>query len=121
MSKSITVEIKDMTDKDAFLKAASDSFDVYVATQHADQEAIGNAVKAVFDRHPGVRMNVPALEGFVMQELKPSPATFSTLLERVKLYLEENRGEQGAALLGTAKGKNGGIWRWSEYKTPAKA
>jgi hypothetical protein len=118
MSKSIEIEVKSLSDKAAFLQAASDAFDVYVAEQSADQEAIGNAVNAIFDRYVGARLNVPALEGFVMQELKATPATYSRLSERVKTFLEENRHAEKASgkLLGTQKGKNGGIWRWQDAK-----
>ncbi len=118
MSKSIEIEVKSLSDKAAFLQAASDAFDVYVAEQSADQEAISNAVNAIFDRYPGARLNVPALEGFVMQALQATPATYSRLSERVKAFLEENRHAEKASgkLLGTAKGKNGGIWRWKDAK-----
>lgn len=101
-------------DKAVFMQAASDAYDTFVASYHADSEAIEKAVNAIFDRFPGVRMNSDALRSYTLQELKATPANFALMTERLKVYLDANKGERGKALYGTAKGAGGGIWRWTD-------
>ena len=116
---SITIKVESF-DKDEFLKKATAEFDLQVAKYTADMDTIGSAVNAVFDRYPGVRLNSGSLRTYVLTDLKAEPATYQMLLERLELFIKENKGEKGKALLGTSKGKNGGIWRWSDVvETPA--
>jgi hypothetical protein len=112
--KKILEIVIEAFDKKAFMQKASDAYDTFVASYHADSEAIEKAVNAIFDRFPGARLNSDALRSFTLQELKVTPASFGLMTERLNTYLSANKGEEGKGLYGTAKGAGGGIWRWKD-------
>ena len=90
----------------------------YISEQECEDNSIGTAVHAVFDRYRGARINTPALVSYSLQELKADYKSFKTLNVRVMNYIRRHTGDRNTAVFGVGKGKNGGVCRWAD--TPAK-
>lgn len=121
MSKTLTISlvlINGSVDKAATLQATDAALDAYIAESELEQETIGQAVHALFDRPDlakGARLNMPYVVSQTLQALNASPANFKALSERVAQYVRDNAGEQGSgATFGIGKGKGGGVCRWAD-------
>lgn len=106
----------------------------YIAEREVEEGNIADAVHAVFDKYRGASINMPALAGFVLQQLNVQPENFNALEERVMEYvrnnadLPEKKDKSGKVIqaaeaprtrtFAIGKGKGGGVKRWSDH--PAK-
>jgi hypothetical protein len=88
----------------------------YQAERETESATIGAAVNAVFDQHRGATINTPAITSLVLQRLNAQFEQYKVLSERVHSYIRSNAGEKGSALFRVAKGKGGGVSRWSDAK-----
>lgn len=69
--------------------------------------AVGPAVQAVFAKHPGASINMPAVVSFTLAELGTKPADFAATNELVTNYIRANSVDGG--LFEIRKGKGGGV------------
>lgn len=91
----------------------------YVVKVEATNGKIAEAVKAVFDTHKGVRMNLPALTSFSLTQLGATPANHAELTEAVQAYVRANAKEGG--IFEIQKGHGGGCCRVCDKKPAAQA
>jgi hypothetical protein len=88
-------------------------------TEHeVDSDTIEGAVEAVFDRHDGKRMPVPALLSMAVTELGASPEQHKALTARVQAYV---KGQTAAGRLEVGKGPKGGVARLAKPGEPIPA
>jgi nucleoid-associated protein YejK len=122
MSKTLTISLVALAsggiDQDASKQAFADALDNYCAQHDLEQESIGEAVHALFDRPDlarGARLNMPYVVSQTLTALNASAANFKTLSERVAQYVRDNAGErESGATFGIGKGKGGGVCRWAD-------
>lgn len=136
MAKQITVTLVFDTDGNVNVEASREAFEAEMDLYLSDENEIAEAVNAVFSQYKGATINMPALAGFAMQRLKMTPSNFATLEERIGDYVRENADRhekkdketgvitqvaepQRTRLFSIAKGKGGGVKRWSDI--PVKA
>ena len=88
----------------------------YQVERETEAATIGAAVNAVFDEHPGARINMPALQNLALQKLNVQPENFKALQTRVTEYVRENAsGERSdGRLFKIGKGVRGGVLRWAQ-------
>jgi hypothetical protein len=100
--------------------------DQYLAEESVESGVIGDAVNAVFDKHPGASINMPALQSAVTGLLNATPANYAVLSEKARQYVRQNsQGEKDSAgnfenpesLFLIQKGKGGGVRRRSDTST----
>lgn len=117
-----------LVDRDASIVNAENAIDQYVAERELEEETVGEAVHAVFDKFKGTGINCPALQSLSLQQLNAQPSNWQSLGERVMEYVRGNsqgeKAEDGTyanptSLFVIAKGKNGGVRRRSDIATPA--
>lgn len=98
------------------------------AELETEQEQIGDTVNALFDKHPGASINMPAIASMAANMLNAQPENYSVLSERVLEYVransqgktaEDGTVERPASLFVIAKGKGGGCYRRADK--PVKA
>jgi hypothetical protein len=132
---SVTLVSGTDNDLDANVAAFRTAYCAFVAEREIEDTNIGEAVHAVFDQYPGANINLPALCGFALQRLNVQPESFKKLEERVADFVRENadrhekKDKDGVVTqmaepdrtrtFKIAKGKNGGVLRWSDK--PVKA
>lgn len=94
----------------------------YQAERETELATIGAAVNAVFDQHKGATINMPAVTSFALQRLNVQPESYKVLAERIQTFVRDNASdERGKGLFRIAKGKGGGVTRWSDVpEKPAK-
>jgi len=137
MSKNLTVTLVSGTDNDldANIAAFTDAYLAFMVESQDQTEKIAAAVHAVFDQYPGMALPMPSLANFALNHLTYTPATFKVLQEKVCEYVRDNadrsekKDENGiliqaaeaprTRLFKIAKGKGGGVTRWSDV--PVKA
>lgn len=87
-----------------------------------EQSTISDAVNAVFDLHPGKRLNMPCLLTAVLGVLNVQPENFGVLRDRVHKFVHDNSSNKrdDNRSFRVAKGIHGGVCRWSEYVEPVK-
>lgn len=124
-------------DHDGSRAAADKALQNYALAREGLDEAIGEAVNAVFDAHRGVRINMPALQSLALQQMEVSPENFKVMSEGVARYVRERADlhetkdkagnvTQEAEPLRTrefyiGRGKGGGVCRWKDIPVePAK-
>jgi hypothetical protein len=69
--------------------------------------AVGPAVDAVFAKHPGAAINMPAVVSFTLAELATGPEKFQETSELVTNYIRANSTDGGKYEI--RKGKGGGV------------
>lgn len=143
-------DLKRLSDGTVDLESSVLSFEAkvnnYVAEVELETEAIAAAVGAVFDKHLGVRMNMPFIISQSLQHLNVQPENSKSLTDRVHAYIQENADqdaeyetdpatgkvkgkgderkvtvpaeEDRTRMFGIGKGKGGGVVRWCDI--PAK-
>ena len=85
------------------------------AERSAHLEQIAGAVAAVFDRHPGSRVNLPHLASRALVSLDVAPESYAKLDALCLEYIRSNcQGEQSLYEMG--RGRNGGISRRADRK-----
>jgi hypothetical protein len=126
-----TLAASGRVDREASLTACETALDQFIAEKDTQDETIAEAVNAVFDKYPGVNINMPALNNYAMQELNALPSNHAALSERVLAYVRENADrhqktdKKTKAILQAAEaprtrlfcitnGKGGGVKRWSD-------
>lgn len=72
---------------------------------------VSNAVKAVWDKFKGAKINKPGVINFTLQQLNATPDNVKELTLAVQDYLDLNTGNRGEALFGSKKGREGGMVR----------
>jgi hypothetical protein len=88
----------------------------FLAATETEGDVFESAVTAIFDKNKGARMNVPALTSAVLSHLNVSYENFKIMDEKFKTWLRANastKREDGKPY-SVAKGKNGGVFRWSD-------
>ena len=139
MSNSLTVKLvrgsNGSIDQDASLLAFQAAMEQHIVETETEESAIADAVSAQFDKYPGASQNMPALVNGALTYLNVTPATFTSLSEKVAQYVRDNA-DHGAVkakdgsittpaeaprtrLFRIAKGVGGGVSRWSDI--PEKA
>lgn len=86
----------------------------YCAAAETETGVLAEKVKQVFDRFKGTNLNMPALVSLTTSELNVAPEHFKIMSEKVMDYIRTNSGERGEAMFSIAKGKGGGVRRWSD-------
>lgn len=143
-------DLKRAADGSVDFEATASAFEGAVSKYLADVELetveIARAVSTVFDKHRGVRMNMPYIIGQAAIVLNVQPENSKTLTDRIHSYIQENadqdaeyqKDEKGKVIgkgdervqvkapepdrtrmFGIGKGKNGGVVRWSDVPVPA--
>lgn len=101
------------------------------AAVEMESDAIATAVNSVFDRWtPGAAINMDAIVGMSLPGLNPTPENHNILRDRIKEYVRlnadrhEKKSKEGVVLAVAepprtrafviAKGKGGGVRRWSD-------
>lgn len=138
-------DLKRLSDGSVDLESSLLAFEAkvnnYVAEVELETEAIAAAVAAVFDKHRGVRMNMPFIISQSLQHLNVQPENSKSLTDRVHAYIQENADqdtvwktddkgkvigkgderievtpaeEDRTRMFGIGKGKGGGVVRWSD-------
>jgi hypothetical protein len=89
----------------------------YVTEHELEQTTISDAVNAVFDEHLGKRLNMPCLLTATLGVLNVQPENFGVLRDRVHKFVQNNASDKrdDNRPFRVAKGKNGGVCRWTEY------
>jgi hypothetical protein len=90
----------------------------------AHLEEIAGAVAAVFDRHPGSRVNLPHLASMALASLNVAPEAYAKLeslcLEYIRSNCQGSKGgdsvERPASLLVMGKGREGGVSRRADLR-----
>jgi hypothetical protein len=134
---SITLVSGTDNDLDANVAAFTSAYAKFIVENHDMSEKIGAAINAVFDTYRGTVLTMPILANFAMQHLSYTPATFKVLSEKVCEYVRENadrheKTDKDGVILQAAeaprtrafkiaKGKNGGVTRWSDIAPTVKA
>jgi hypothetical protein len=97
----------------------------FVAERDTEDAVIGEAVNALFDKHPGARLVVPYVVSQTLVALNVQPQNSTALTKRVMDFLHANNGERDSGQpYGIGKGKGSGVCRWSttpEKVVPEKA
>jgi len=96
-----------LVDVTATLKACGEALTAANTEAQEAFAAVGPAVDAVFAKHAGSSINMPAIESFVVAELGTSPAKYKETAELVSNYVRANAGENGKFEI--RKGKGGGV------------
>ncbi len=104
-------------DLDATVLKFRGELEKYLAQRETEDAGIAAAVHEVFDTYKGANINMPALQGFVLQKMGATPANWAVLGERIADYVRSQAGEGG--LYKIAKGKNGGVRRVADIKPEA--
>lgn len=97
-------------DVDATKLAFATALTRHITERETETQLIANAVNAVFDKFPGVNVNLDALKTYVLTALNAQPANHSILRERVSAYIKEN--SQGKDL--REKGAKEPVWERTE-------
>lgn len=93
----------------------------YEAERETENEELVHAINAVFDDHPGTRMNSPyVLNQALLVKMGCQPSELPILTKRGKEYLQSNTGERGQAIFGMVRGPGGGCVRWSDVPEEKK-
>jgi hypothetical protein len=86
----------------------------YQTEQETESETVGAAVRAAFDAHPGCKYNMPAITSAALNILNVQPENFKMLSEKVHSFIQAHAGtRESGAEFRIAKGKGGGVARWS--------
>ena len=104
-------------DLDATVLKFRGELEKFLALRETEDAGIAAAVSEVFDTHKGASINMPALQGFVLQKMGATPANYAVLGERVAEYVRSQAGEGGIYKI--AKGKGGGVKRVADIKPEA--
>jgi len=123
-------------DEERSVQAFKDNMEVFKAERLLEEESIGNAVHAVFDRYAGASLNMPALISFTLQGLGAQPANYMTLEKKIHAYIQQNADQPekkdrktGALLqagepprtrtfrIKRGRGDSSGVSRWSDVPT----
>lgn len=104
-----------MVNLDATLSAFEVSLSKLASETETQLTSIATAVSAVFDKHLGQRMTLPALCSYTVAELNGQPMNWTVLTERVTDYVHA---QAKLGVLSIAKGKGGGVARTADL--PAK-
>lgn len=92
---------------------------VLIAKSETEAAQISEHATAIFDAMPGARITKSAVVGMILPKLNPTVETYNALKEAVENFLTAHTGEKGSAVYGIAKGRSGGMCRWSDVKDPA--
>jgi len=88
----------------------------YQVERETEAATIGAAVNAVFDEHPGARINMPALQSLALHKLNVQHENFKALQTRVAEYIRDHASHDRSEgrLFKISKGLRGGVLRWSD-------
>ncbi len=102
-------------DHEATLSKFAGELHKFEAERMTENATLGLAVKAVFDQYKGVNLNMPAITSMALTRMNVQPENFKILTDKVQDYIRENAGTRASgALFSIAKGKGGGVRRWSD-------
>lgn len=114
-------------DQDATMCACEAAIVKYVAERETEEVTIAAAVDALFDKHLGVRVNMPYVCNEACRTLNAQPENFKLLSERVAQYVRDHsqgeKAEDGSvanpdSLFLINKGKGGGVARRCDLPEP---
>ena len=118
-------------DIDGTLSLARTTIENYVASRFTEDSTIAEAVSAVFDAHPGTRMNMPFVINQALQHMSVTeqPGSYNVLYKKVHSYIQDNSQgktdkvtkavENPNSLFVIGRGKNAGTARRADLKTAA--
>lgn len=105
-------------DHEQTLDRVKRAFVTYESVMNISNEQISEAVNKVFDIHKGA--TITGVMTFIKRHLDITPDNCTFVEKQVVKFMKENIGEVGEAPFGSARGKNGGTWRWSDKAEDSK-
>jgi hypothetical protein len=121
------VETNGIIDEEATEKAFHGKLRALAAERHAQRDQIAVAVASVFERFPGVRMNLPHVASMALASLNVDPTNYSKLERLCLAYIRANcQGntvrdsvERPDSLFVMGKGRDGGVCRRADLQAAA--
>ena len=97
-------------DSDATCENFASELQKYEIEVEVEVKGIALAVNALFDIHPGARLNAPYLVGETLRRLNVTPETYTSLTLKVQEFL------RSSPSFDVNKGKGGGWARTSDLR-----